>query len=79
MPLSEPVELAEQLIGAVAVGRHREEAGAELAHRRGSLGVVAHDIADDHDVADTVLYFLSDLARKVTGQVVHVDAGGYLP
>lgn len=38
-----------------------------------------HDIADDDDVADTVLYFLSDLSRKVTGQIVHVDAGSYLP
>lgn len=38
-----------------------------------------HDIADDDDVADTVLYFLSPLSRKVSGQIVHVDAGSYLP
>jgi NAD(P)-dependent dehydrogenase (short-subunit alcohol dehydrogenase family) len=35
------------------------------------------DIADDDDVADTVVYFLSDLSRKVSGQTLHVDAGGF--
>jgi NAD(P)-dependent dehydrogenase (short-subunit alcohol dehydrogenase family) len=35
------------------------------------------DIASDDDVADTVVYFLSDLSKKVTGQTIHVDAGGY--
>lgn len=38
-----------------------------------------HEIADDDDVAGTVLYFLADLSRRVTGQIVHVDAGSYLP
>jgi NAD(P)-dependent dehydrogenase (short-subunit alcohol dehydrogenase family) len=35
------------------------------------------DIADDDDVADSVVYFLSDLSRKVSGQTLHVDAGGF--
>ena len=38
-----------------------------------------HDIADDDDVADSVVFFLSDLSRKVSGQTLHVDAGGYIP
>jgi NAD(P)-dependent dehydrogenase (short-subunit alcohol dehydrogenase family) len=37
------------------------------------------EIADDDDVADSVVYFLSDLARKVSGQMLHVDGGGYFP
>lgn len=37
------------------------------------------DIADDDDVADSVAFFLSDLSRKVSGQTLHVDAGGYFP
>jgi NAD(P)-dependent dehydrogenase (short-subunit alcohol dehydrogenase family) len=36
-----------------------------------------HDIASDDDVADSVVYFLSDLSKKVTGQTLHVGAGGY--
>lgn len=37
------------------------------------------DIADDDDVAETVAFFLSDLSRKVSGQILHVDAGSYFP
>jgi NAD(P)-dependent dehydrogenase (short-subunit alcohol dehydrogenase family) len=37
------------------------------------------EIATDDDIADTVVYLCSDLARKVTAQVIHVDAGGYIP
>jgi NAD(P)-dependent dehydrogenase (short-subunit alcohol dehydrogenase family) len=37
------------------------------------------EIADDDDIADSVVYFCSDLSRRVTGQVLHVDAGGYIP
>ena len=35
------------------------------------------DVASDDDVADTVVYFLSDLSRKVTGQTLYVDAGSF--
>jgi NAD(P)-dependent dehydrogenase (short-subunit alcohol dehydrogenase family) len=37
------------------------------------------EIADDDDVADSVVYFLSDLSRRVSGQMLHVDGGGYFP
>jgi NAD(P)-dependent dehydrogenase (short-subunit alcohol dehydrogenase family) len=36
-----------------------------------------HDIADDDDVADSVVFFLSNLSRKVSGQTLHVDAGSH--
>jgi NAD(P)-dependent dehydrogenase (short-subunit alcohol dehydrogenase family) len=37
------------------------------------------EIADDDDVANTVAYFLSDLSRRVSGQMLHVDGGSYFP
>ena len=37
-----------------------------------------HEVASDDDVADAVLFFLSDLASKVSGQTLYVDAGSYL-
>lgn len=37
------------------------------------------EIATDDDIADSVVYFCSDLSQRVTGQVLHVDAGGYIP
>ena len=39
-----------------------------------ALGV----LASDDDVADSVIFFLSDLSAKVTGQTLYVDAGSYL-
>ena len=32
-------------------------------------------IAEPEDIADSVLYFASDLSRYVTGQVLYVDGG----
>ena len=34
-------------------------------------------IATAEDIADTVLYLLSDASRHVTGQTIHVNGGGY--
>lgn len=39
-----------------------------------SLGV----LASDDDVANSAVFFLSDLSSKVTGQLIYVDAGSYL-
>ena len=42
--------------------------------RETSLGC----LASDDDVANSVVFFLSDLSAKVTGQTLYVDAGSYL-
>lgn len=42
--------------------------------RETSLG----SLASDDDIANSVVFFLSDLSAKVTGQTLVVDAGGYL-
>ncbi len=42
--------------------------------RESALGA----LASDDDVANAVLFFLSDLSSKVTGQLIYVDAGSYL-
>ena len=42
--------------------------------RETSLG----SLASDDDIADSVVFFLSDLSAKVTGQTLVVDAGAYL-
>ena len=57
-----------------------EKRGVSLAdvvaglERESSLGM----LASDDDVASSVLYFLSDLSSKVTGQTLVVDGGSYL-
>ncbi len=51
-------------LGEVVAGLERETA----------LG----SLASDDDVANSVVFFLSDLSAKVTGQILYVDAGSYL-
>lgn len=46
----------------------------EGLERETSLGV----LASDDDIADSVVFFLSDLASKITGQLLVVDSGTYL-
>ncbi|MBY0402068.1 SDR family oxidoreductase [Myxococcota bacterium] len=46
----------------------------EGLERETSLGV----LASDDDVADSVVFFLSDLSAKITGQLLVVDSGTYL-
>jgi len=57
------LEVLESTPGA----RARVEAGIPLGH-----------IAEPSEVADTVLFLCSDLARFITGDVVTVDGGGIL-
>jgi len=60
---------------------HGEAARRGIAHQQlmDELhgGVALHQLASDDDVADAVVFFLSDLSRKVTGQTLVVDGGGY--
>ena len=35
-------------------------------------------LASDDDVANAVVFFLSDLSSKVTGQLLYVESGSYL-
>lgn len=51
-------------LGEIVAGLERET----------SLG----SLASDDDIANSVVFFLSDLSAKVTGQTLVVDAGSYL-
>ncbi|MGH2616352.1 MAG: enoyl-ACP reductase FabI [Thermomicrobiales bacterium] len=46
-----------------------------LAGMWGEQAPLAWDTSDPVPVADTVLFLLSDLSRRVTGEIVHVDGG----
>jgi NAD(P)-dependent dehydrogenase (short-subunit alcohol dehydrogenase family) len=46
----------------------------DVAEERTSHTALRH-IPDSQEIADTVVFFASDLARVVTGQVLHVDGG----
>jgi NAD(P)-dependent dehydrogenase (short-subunit alcohol dehydrogenase family) len=37
------------------------------------------EMADDDDIANAIVFFLSPLAARVTGQMLMVDGGGYYP
>jgi acetoacetyl-CoA reductase/3-oxoacyl-[acyl-carrier protein] reductase len=39
---------------------------------------VLPELATPEDVANTVLFLLSDAARRITGEVIRVDAGQYI-
>ena len=56
-----------------------DEAGmAEVvaeARERNPLGIVG----EPEDVARTVLFLASDASRYITGQVLHVNGGGFMP
>ena len=47
-----------------------------LAGMWGEQAPLGWDTGDPAAVADTVLFLLSDLSRRITGEIVHVD-GGY--
>jgi 3-oxoacyl-[acyl-carrier protein] reductase len=38
-----------------------------------------HSVGEPEDVAKAVLYLASDASRYVTGQVLHVNGGGFMP
>jgi enoyl ACP reductase len=46
-----------------------------LARMWGDQAPLGWDTGDPAAVADTVLFLLSDLSRRVTGEIVHVDGG----
>ncbi|MGZ5338473.1 MAG: enoyl-ACP reductase FabI [Thermoleophilaceae bacterium] len=46
-----------------------------LASMWGEQAPLGWDTGDPTAVADTVLFLLSDLSRRVTGEIVHVDGG----
>ena len=39
---------------------------------------VLHSIAEPDDVADAVLFLISDMAKQITGETLRVDAGQYI-
>ena len=47
-----------------------------LADRWESQAPLGWDVADPVPVAETALFLLSDLSRRITGEILHVD-GGY--
>ncbi len=59
---------------SAATGRPFEELVDEI-RAESPMG----EIATDDDIADTVVYLCSDLSSRVSGQIIHVDAGAYLP
>ena len=46
-----------------------------LASMWGEQAPLGWDTSDPVAVADTVLFLLSDLSRRITGEIVHVDGG----
>ena len=46
-----------------------------LAAMWGKQAPLGWDTGDPAPVADTVLFLLSDLSRRITGEIVHVDGG----
>jgi enoyl-[acyl-carrier-protein] reductase (NADH) len=53
-------------------GRSKEEVRADLDAK-----FALREMATDHDVAEAVGFFLSDRARSITGQTLHVNAGDF--
>ena len=47
----------------------------DLASMWGKQAPLGWDTGDAAAVADTVLFLLSDLSRRITGEIVHVDGG----
>jgi meromycolic acid enoyl-[acyl-carrier-protein] reductase len=48
----------------------------ELADRWGAQAPLGWDVGDPTPVAEAALFLLSDLSRRITGEILHVD-GGY--
>jgi meromycolic acid enoyl-[acyl-carrier-protein] reductase len=46
-----------------------------LASMWGKQAPLGWDVKDPAAVADTVLFLLSDLSRRITGEIIHVDGG----
>jgi enoyl-[acyl-carrier protein] reductase I len=69
-------------VNTVSAGPLRTVAGKgipgfqELAEGWSSRAPLGWDMGDPSPVADTVVFLLSDLARGISGEMVHVD-GGY--
>jgi acetoacetyl-CoA reductase/3-oxoacyl-[acyl-carrier protein] reductase len=39
---------------------------------------VLTELADPQDISNAVLFLLSDAARRITGEILRVDAGQYI-
>jgi len=39
---------------------------------------VLTELADPEDISNAVLFLLSDAARRITGEILRVDAGQYI-
>ena len=68
-------------VNAVAPGMVMTEMARGLPPEivdRAKAEAVLPELATPEDVANTVLFLLSDAARTITGEVVRVDAGQYL-
>ena len=65
--MSAAVAAAGRFLGRVALVRRRALEEAVLGR-----------LPEVEDVAEAVLYLLSDAARVVTGEVLRVDAGRYI-
>jgi len=69
-------------VNTVSAGPLRTIAGKgipgfqELAEGWGERAPLGWDVTDASPVADAIVFLLSDLARGITGELVHVD-GGY--
>jgi enoyl-[acyl-carrier protein] reductase I len=69
-------------VNTVSAGPLRTVAGKgipgfdRIADRWGEGAPLGWDIRDPSPVADAIVFLLSDLARGITGEMVHVD-GGY--
>jgi enoyl-[acyl-carrier protein] reductase I len=69
-------------VNTVSAGPLRTVAGKgipgfqELADGWGDRAPLGWDVSDPSPVADTIAFLLSDLARGISGELVHVD-GGY--
>jgi acetoacetyl-CoA reductase/3-oxoacyl-[acyl-carrier protein] reductase len=68
-------------VNAVAPGMVLTELTRALAeeHRRRALDeTVLKELPDVEDIAAAVVFLLSDAARRITGEVLRVDAGQYI-
>ncbi|MBI3181039.1 MAG: 3-oxoacyl-ACP reductase FabG [Myxococcales bacterium] len=68
-------------VNAVAPGMVLTEmalALAEEVRRKALAETVLNRLAEPSDVAEAVMFLLSDSARMITGEVIRVDAGQYI-